>query len=66
MSEIDGITQKEVANRLGISLSGAKSRGQRDRIMLRQRLAQCCDVETGRRGIVGYEVRDDNCKCDDA
>jgi RNA polymerase sigma-70 factor (ECF subfamily) len=66
LSEIDGLTQKEVATRLGLSVSGAKSRVQRGREKLRQRLLECCDIETGRSGIVGYAVRDKNrgCGCD--
>jgi len=65
LSEIDGLTQKEVAARLGLSISGAKSRVQRGREKLRQLLFKCCDIETGRRGIVGYEVRDNRrgCSC---
>lgn len=61
LSELEGLPQKEVANRLGISLSGAKSRVQRGREKLRQRLLDCCDIETGRGGIIGYEPRDKNC-----
>ncbi len=63
LSEIDGLPQQEVASRLGISLSGAKSRVQRGRRMLRQRLLDCCDIETGRGGITGYEPRGTNRKC---
>lgn len=61
LSEIEGRPQKEVAERLGISLSGAKSRVQRGREKLRQRLLECCDIETGQGGIVGYEPRDKKC-----
>lgn len=61
MSEIEGLPQREVASRLGITLSGAKSRVQRGRDMLRRRLLDCCDVETGRAGIVGYTPRDRDC-----
>ncbi|MCD6707997.1 MAG: RNA polymerase sigma factor SigZ [Thiobacillus sp.] len=64
LSEVDGLTQKEVAVRLGLSLSGAKSRVQRGREKLRQLLFKCCDIETGRSGIVGYEVRDKRRGCD--
>jgi RNA polymerase sigma-70 factor (ECF subfamily) len=63
LSEIEGLPQREVANRLGISLSGAKSRVQRGREKLRQRLLDCCEIETGRGGITGYEPRDKNNKC---
>lgn len=66
LSEIEGITQREVADRLGISVSGAKSRVQRGREKLRERLLQCCEIETGRNGIIGYEVRDNSCGCDGA
>jgi len=63
LSEIEGLTQQEVATRLGLSLSGAKSRVQRGREKLRQLLFKCCDIETGRSGIVGYEVRDKRRGC---
>lgn len=61
LAEIEGLTRKEVAARLGLSLSGAKSRVQRGRKELRRRLLQCCDVEMDRSGVIGYEVRDKNC-----
>ena len=66
LSELEGLPQKEVASRLGLSLSGAKSRVQRGREKLRQCLLECCDIETGRGGIVGYEPRDQRCEhnCD--
>jgi RNA polymerase sigma-70 factor (ECF subfamily) len=63
LSEIEGAPQREVADRLSLSLSGAKSRVQRGREKLRQRLLDCCDIETGRGGITGYEPREKNCKC---
>ncbi|MFA7268301.1 MAG: RNA polymerase sigma factor SigZ [Sterolibacterium sp.] len=63
LSEIEGLTQKEVATRLGLSLSGAKSRVQRGRKKLRQRLLECCDIETGGSGITGYELRDPQYGC---
>lgn len=66
LSEIEGLPQREVAARLNISLSGAKSRIQRGREKLRQRLLDCCHIESGPRGITGYERRDKNgqCSCD--
>lgn len=57
LAELEGLPQKEVARRLGLSLSGAKSRIQRGREQLRQRVLACCDVEVSRNGIVGYERR---------
>lgn len=64
LSEIEGLPQREVAKRLGISLSGAKSRVQRGREKLRQRLHDCCVIEIGRRGVIGYEPRNKACKLD--
>jgi RNA polymerase sigma-70 factor (ECF subfamily) len=61
MSEIDGLPQREVADRLGLSLSGAKSRVQRGREHLRRLLTECCDIEIGRRGVVAYERREEQC-----
>ena len=61
LSEIQGLPQKEVARRLGISLSGAKSRVQRGREKLRLRLLDCCDIQTGRGGVIGYEPRGKEC-----
>ena len=57
MSDLDGLPQKVVAERLGLSLSATKSRVQRGRERLRQALLACCDIETGRSGILGYEPR---------
>jgi RNA polymerase sigma-70 factor (ECF subfamily) len=58
LSELRGLTQRETARRLGLSLSGAKSRVQRARQMLHERLLDCCRVELdGRGAIVGYESR---------
>jgi RNA polymerase sigma-70 factor (ECF subfamily) len=50
LAEIEGLSQQEVADRLGLSLSGAKSRIQRGRATLRGQLQQCCRFEFDRRG----------------
>ena len=56
LSELQGLTQKEMATRLGITLSGAKSRVQRGRALLHDMLIECCRVERDvRGGIMGYE-----------
>lgn len=57
LSEIEGLKQKEVAKRLGLSHSGAKSRVQRGRKMLRDLLFEHCDIATGKNGIIDYEPR---------
>ena len=50
LTEMEGYTQQQLAIRLGISLSGAKSRVQRGRAMLKEMLLECCRFEFDRRG----------------
>jgi RNA polymerase sigma-70 factor, ECF subfamily len=58
MSELQGLTQQETAEHLGISLSGAKSRVQRARAKLEDLVHQCCRIElNGRGSVVDYEPR---------
>ena len=52
LTDIDGLTQAAAAERLGLSLSGMKSRVQRGRRLLKQTLLRCCAVELDRRGGV--------------
>ena len=62
LSEIDGLKQKQVAEALGLSLSGAKSRVQRGRAMVLDLLTDCCRFERDHRGaMVGYEPRNSDC-----
>lgn len=65
-SEIEGLPQQEVADRLGLSLSGAKSRIQRGRAMLKDELERCCRFEFDRRGnVMDYEPKPDRTVCRD-
>jgi RNA polymerase sigma-70 factor (ECF subfamily) len=58
LAELDGLTQQETATRLGISLSGAKSRVQRARAKLHEMVMQCCEIERDHRGsVIDYEPR---------
>lgn len=60
--DIEGITQIELAHRLGISVSGAKSRVQRGREQLKQKLIGCCPVKTDQYGnILEIQRRNGNC-----
>ncbi len=52
LTEYEGLNQRELGERLGISFSGAKSRVQRAREKLRQQLLECCHFELDRRGHV--------------
>jgi RNA polymerase sigma-70 factor (ECF subfamily) len=62
MSELEGMPQAEVAGRLDISLSGAKSRIQRGRAKLRESLMACCQFEFDRDGrITGFRPLASNC-----
>ena len=59
LSEIEGLTHEQVAQRQGITLSGAKSRVQRGRAMIKDMLSECCRFEFDRRGsLVDYEAKD--------
>jgi RNA polymerase sigma-70 factor (ECF subfamily) len=62
LTEYQGLTQKELGERLGLSFSGAKSRVQRAREKLKQELLACCHFELDRRGhILNYQPRCDCC-----
>jgi RNA polymerase sigma-70 factor (ECF subfamily) len=50
--EFEGISQIELAAKLGISISGAKSRVQRGRKMLRDALMKCCHFEFDKYGTI--------------
>jgi RNA polymerase sigma-70 factor, ECF subfamily len=63
LTELDGLTQVEAAQRLGISVSGAKARVQRGRAQLKEVLLDCCHVELERRGgITEYQPRSGSCQ----
>jgi RNA polymerase sigma-70 factor, ECF subfamily len=56
--ELEGVTQVEAARRVGLSVSGMKSRVQRARQRLKTLIEDCCRVERDRRGgIVSLEAR---------
>jgi RNA polymerase sigma-70 factor (ECF subfamily) len=59
LTELEGMSQPAAAERLGLSVPGAKSRVQRGRARLREMLLRCCQIETDRRGrVVAFETRD--------
>jgi RNA polymerase sigma-70 factor (ECF subfamily) len=63
LTEIQGLTQKELAELLNISISGAKSRVQRAREKLKGVLLECCHVEVDRRGkVVDWESKEPDCR----
>jgi RNA polymerase sigma-70 factor, ECF subfamily len=63
LTEYEGMTQKELAAHLGISLSGAKSRVQRARQKLRESYMACCHFQFDRLGkVIDYSPQCD-CAC---
>lgn len=62
LTEFEGLTQKQLAEKLGISLSGAKSRVQRGREKLKEALLECCRFEFDRRGkVIECEPKQADC-----
>ncbi len=60
LTEFEGMTQRELAEHLQLSHSGAKSRVQRGRTMMKEALFDCCIFERDRQGgIVDYRRRID-------
>ncbi len=62
LADFEGATQREVADRLGLSLSGAKSRVQRARRLLGEHLRRCCELEIDADGTV-VDFRRRACAC---
>jgi RNA polymerase sigma-70 factor (ECF subfamily) len=60
LTELEGLSQKDAAAMLGISVSGMKSRVQRGRQQLRAALEGCCHIALDARGrVVSCEPRSD-------
>jgi RNA polymerase sigma-70 factor, ECF subfamily len=60
LTELEGLTQKDAAAMLGISVSAMKSRVQRGRQQLRQSLDDCCHIALDARGrVMSCEPRAD-------
>jgi RNA polymerase sigma-70 factor, ECF subfamily len=59
MSDLDNIPQKEIADRLQLSLSATKSRIQRGRVKLRDLFYECCRIEIDHQGnLVSCEIKE--------
>jgi RNA polymerase sigma-70 factor, ECF subfamily len=58
LTDLQGLTQNEAAEMLGISLSGMKSRVQRGRERIREMFEECCQISLDGRGqVVECEAR---------
>ena len=62
--DLQGMSQQDAANELGITLSGMKSRVQRGRTMVREIMLACCHFEFDSQGIV-MEYHNCCCFCQD-
>lgn len=63
LTEFQDMTQKELSEKLGISISGAKSRVQRARKMLKEMLLGCCHLDIDSRGnIIDFKHKKSDCK----
>ncbi len=64
LTELGGLTQTQLSEHLGISVSGAKTRVQRGRRLLRQAIEGCCALELDTRGnVIDFQRRDGHCPC---
>src|SRR5262249_31498464 len=56
--ELEGLTAREAAEMVGVSVSGMKSRVQRGRAQLRQLFEACCEIALDARGkVIDYTPR---------
>lgn len=62
LTDLQGLSQREAARRLGLSYSGMKSRVQRGRAKLRAVLNRCCEVELDATGsVIAFAPRTNGC-----
>ncbi len=65
LSDIEGIKQELIAQQLGLSVSGAKSRIQRARKMLKEYFLKCSEYKyDSRGGIVEFYPKSPSCICE--
>ena len=62
MYDLENISQKEIAEKLNLTLPNTKSRIQRGRIKLKERFLECCLVEFDENGeMISFDIKPD-CK----
>lgn len=63
LTEYQNLSQKQLGERLGLSVSGAKSRVQRARVKLKEMLLSCCYLEFDQFGnVIDYNQKNSDCK----
>jgi RNA polymerase sigma-70 factor (ECF subfamily) len=64
LSDLKGMKQKQIAKRLNLSLSGAKSRIQRARQLLKKKFLECSSYEFDKQGrIIDFHPNSNKCVC---
>ena len=64
LSDIEGEKQADVANKLNLSVSGAKSRIQRARRLLKEAITTCCHIDLNSRNeLVDADCHNPACGC---
>lgn len=61
-AELQGMSQQDIADKLGLSLSGAKSRVQRARQKFREKMMEHCDFEVVAGGVADFTPKTDKGK----
>jgi RNA polymerase sigma-70 factor (ECF subfamily) len=65
LTDLGGLTQREAADRLGLSNSGMKSRVQRGRRLLRAEIRRCCELTLATNGsLADAQVREHGPSCE--
>lgn len=63
LTDFQHLTQRELGERMGLSISGAKSRVQRARAKLKGMLMSCCLIEFDHFGnVIDYKHKSNDCK----
>ncbi|MDD2586922.1 MAG: RNA polymerase sigma factor SigZ [Bacteroides sp.] len=63
LTEFQNLTQKELSDRMEISLSGAKSRVQRGKQKLKEMILECCQIELDQWGnVIDYRHKNSDCR----
>jgi RNA polymerase sigma-70 factor (ECF subfamily) len=62
MADLENMNQTDLAKKLNISYSGAKSRIQRGRALLKSYMLQCCHIVSDKYGNIISEDVKSNCK----
>ncbi|MFO1051066.1 MAG: sigma-70 family RNA polymerase sigma factor [Planctomycetota bacterium] len=62
-ADLEEIPHREIAARLGLSVSAVKSRVSRGRALLRERLLACCSLELDGRGAILDCTRNHGVRC---